>query len=208
MTQVRRVWIAAAIIGIGLTGSVPRGDSWVRMVAAQSVATQPAGARQAQPVAKRTAATPARGGSLVATLRSEPRSFNPVAVRDFASTLVAMLTHAKLLRINRATQQLDPWLAEKYACTADGLTCTLNLRRGVQFSDGQPFTSADVVFSFAAVYDDKTGSPLADAIQVGGKPIAVAAPDANTIVLTFPSAFGPGLRLLDALPILPKHRLD
>jgi len=151
---------------------------------------------------------PIRGGSLVATMRSEPRSFNPHAGRDFASSLMVALTQARLLRINRATQQLEPWLAEKYTCSPDGLTCTLNLRRGVTFSDGVAFTSADVLFSFQVVYDEKTGSPLGDAMLIAGKPLTVAAPDAHTVVITFPTAFGPGLRLLDSLPILPRHKLD
>ena len=121
---------------------------------------------------------------------------------------IAQLTHARLVRINRATQQLEPWLAEKYGCTPDGLTCTLTLRRGVRFSDGTPFTSADVLFSFQAVYDETTGSWIAETLTVGGKPLAVSAPDASTVVVKFPSPFGPGLRLLDALPILPKHKLE
>ena len=62
---------------------------------------------------------PRAGGSLVATMRSEPRTFNPHAGRDFASSLVIGLTQARLLRINRATQQLEPWLAESYSCSTD-----------------------------------------------------------------------------------------
>jgi len=144
----------------------------------------------------------------VATMRSEPRTFNPHAGRDFASTLVIGLTQARLVRINRATQQLEPWLAESYTCSPDSLSCTIALRRGVTFSDGAPFTSADVVFSFQAAYDEKTGSPLGDALRVGGKPIAVKAIDSHSVAITFPSVFGPGLRLLDSLPILPRHTLD
>ena len=153
------------------------------------------------------AQAPSGSSALVATMRSEPRSFNPIVGRDLASTVIAHLTHGRLLRVNRATQQLEPWLAEKYGCAADGLACTLTLRRGVRFSDGEPFTSADVLFSFQAVYDEKTASPLADALTVNGKPLAASAPDASTVVVTFPSPFGPGLRLLDMLPILPKHKL-
>jgi peptide/nickel transport system substrate-binding protein len=187
MTRANRIWVVLALAGIVATTSVPTG--WYA-------------------AATGAAAPIARGGALVATMRSEPRTLNPVVGRDFASTLVGTLTQARLLRINRATQQLEPRLAESYACSADGLSCTLKLRRGVTFSDGAPFTAADVVFSFQAVYDEKTGSPLSDAILVGGKPIMAAAPDASTVVLTFPSAFGPGLRLLDTLPILPKHKLE
>ncbi|HEX7138855.1 MAG TPA: ABC transporter substrate-binding protein, partial [Vicinamibacterales bacterium] len=61
---------------------------------------------------------------------------------------------------------------------------------------------------FHAVYDPKVQSHLADALSVGGKPIEVASPDAHTVVLTLPSPFAPGLRLLSNLPILPKHVLE
>ena len=201
MTGLCRNWVRmAGWSAIGLAFSI----GVVGSVATISAQTKPTVAKATAPAT----ALPTRGGSLVATMRSEPRSFNPHAGRDFATDLVTQLLNAKLVRINRATQQLEPWLAEKFACSADGLTCTLNLRRGVRFSDGTPFTAADVVFSFQVAYDDKTGSWLGDAMLVGGKPLAVTAPDAYTIVITFPTAFGAGLRLLDALPILPKHTLE
>jgi len=153
-------------------------------------------------------AKPVRGGSLVATMRSEPRSFNPHGGRDFATNVVTQLLNGRLVRVNRATQLLEPWLAESYSCTADGLTCTIRLRRGVQFSDGVPFTSADVLFSFQVVYDERTASPFGDSMLIGGKPLTATAPDANTVVVKFPTAFGPGLRVLDALPIVPKHTFE
>jgi peptide/nickel transport system substrate-binding protein len=64
------------------------------------------------------------------------------------------------------------------------------------------------VFSFRATYDEKTGSFLRDSLLVGGKPLAVSAPDAATVVVAFPAPFGPGIRLLDNLPILPRHKLE
>ena len=42
----------------------------------------------------------------------------------------------------------------------------------------------------------------------GGQPIRATAPDADTVVVTFAGPVGPGVRLLDALPILPKHKLE
>lgn len=208
MVIVRRVWIGMALLGIVATTSVPsRLGLWEKLTAQTAVAGAPRTGLQDQNQDRNAVQLPARGGSLVCTMRSEPRTFNPYGSRDFASHMVMQLTHARLVRINRATQQLEPWLAEKFACTPNGLTCTLNLRRGITFSDGAPFTSADVLFSFQAVYDDKTASPLGDALLIGGKPLGVTAPDATTVVLTFPTAYGPGLRVLDALPILPEHQL-
>ena len=75
------------------------------------------------------------------------------------------------------------------------------------FSDGTAFTSADVLFSFAAVYYDTVVRPLADVLRVGGKPMTVVAKDDLTVEVTFPEPFSPGIRILSNLPILPKHRL-
>ncbi|MBE3132092.1 MAG: hypothetical protein IMZ55_01355, partial [Acidobacteria bacterium] len=152
--------------------------------------------------------TSLRGGALVSSIRSEPRTFSRYVGRDTVTDTITFLTQAKLVRVNRATQELEPWLAESWTVSADGLIYTLRLRRGLTFSDEVPFTSADVLFAFRAVYDEKTGSPLAESLRVGGKPLQVSATDDSTVIITFPSRFGPGLRLLDNLPILPRHRLE
>ena len=102
---------------------------------------------------------------------------------------------------------VEPWLAESWRGSTDGASYELNLRPNVRFSDGAPFTSADVVFSFAAVYDPVVGSPLADALRINGKPLDVVATNDLTVTVTFPEPFSPGLRILAQLPILPKHRL-
>ena len=54
----------------------------------------------------------------------------------------------------------------------------------------------------------KRGSAIADTLLVGGKKLAVTATDPLTVVITFPSPFAPGLRILDNLPILPRHKLE
>lgn len=152
-------------------------------------------------------ATP-RGGTLVVSIRTEPRTFNRYAARDQVTEAIALLTQAKLVRINRVTQNVEPWLAERWSRRDDGLTYTLSLRSGVAWSDGQPFTADDVLFTFDVAYDEKTGSTLGDSVKVDGRPLAVRAPDAHTVVVTFPSPFAPGVRLLDNLPILPRHKLE
>ena len=53
-----------------------------------------------------------RGGELVASVRTEPRSFNRFVQRDSTTDLVSTLTQAKLVRINHVTQDVEPWLAE------------------------------------------------------------------------------------------------
>jgi peptide/nickel transport system substrate-binding protein len=51
-----------------------------------------------------------------------------------------------------------PMLAEKWDVSADGLTYTLNLRKGVKFNNGKDLTAEDVVYSLQRNADPKTGA--------------------------------------------------
>ncbi len=169
------------------------------------------GCRPTEPAPPPGAApAPARGGELVASIRSEPATYNRFVAAGAASAtdVVTFLTQAPLVRVNRATDELEPWLAEGWTPSADGLTYTIALKQGLVFSDGAPMTSADVLFSFRAAYDPGVASPLASVLHVHGKPLVVTAPDARTVVIRFPGPFAPGLRVLDSLPIVPRHILE
>src|SRR5215471_2859291 len=152
--------------------------------------------------------TRTRGGQLIASIRAVPRSFNRLVAREQTAELLSLLTQGRLVRINRSTFELEPWLAEKWDTSPDGRTFTLHLRPGVTWSDGQPFTAADVLFTLQAVFDPKTESVVTEQLTIDGKPITAVARDDHTVVLTYPAPSGPGLRLFDALVILPKHRLE
>jgi peptide/nickel transport system substrate-binding protein len=149
-----------------------------------------------------------RGGRLTATLRSEPRSFNRLMVSNVVTDLFSHLTQAKLIRVNRATQQVEPWLAEKWETSPDGRVFTLVLRQGLRWSDGTPFTAEDVLFTFSAIFDERAGSVLASSMRINDKPITVTALDPRIIRVEFPGPFGPGIRLLDNVPMLPRHKLE
>ena len=157
-----------------------------------------------------SSSAPAGGGDLVASVRSEPATYNRLLPngQSAATEVFTLLTQARLARVNRVTDELEPWLAESWVLSADGLTYTVTLRPDIKFSDGVPFTSADVIFSFRAVYDPGVNSSLAAGMTVNGRPIEATARDARTITLRFPEVFAPGVRVLDNLPILPKHRLE
>src|SRR5262245_42654607 len=125
-----------------------------------------------------------RGGQVVASSRAELRSFNRLVTSDQTTEAFAMLTQGKLVRVSRATFELEPWLAERWESSDDGRTHTLHLRPGVVWSDGTAFTSADVLFSLPAAYDPSVKSVLASNLKVGDQEIKAAAPDAATVVLT------------------------
>ena len=149
-----------------------------------------------------------RGGSVTSSLRSEPKSFNRLVDRTVPADIYTHLTNSKLVSLNPATQEIEPGLAEKWTASPDNKTWTLTLRDGVTWSDGTPFTSADVAFSFQAIYDPKVNSLLDSSFRIGGKPLTVVTPDARTVVITLPATYGPGIAMLDNLHLAPKHKYE
>ena len=153
-------------------------------------------------------AAPQRGGELVASLRDEPAFYNRYVDNQASAETIALLTHARLVRVNRDTDEVEPMLAESWTSSNDGLLHTLKLRPNLRFSDGTPFTAADVLFTFRVLYDKTVNSSLGVAVRPGGKPLEVSASDAQTVVIRFPVPFAPGLRMLDYVPVLPRHKLE
>jgi peptide/nickel transport system substrate-binding protein len=150
---------------------------------------------------------PARGGEIVASLRSEPRSSYLRYLENSAAVdLVSLLTEARLIHVDRTTDRAEPGLAESWTASPDGLTHTFKLRPTVTFSDGVPFTSADVLFAMEVAYG-APGSQLAASLTLGGKQLTATAPDPLTVVVAFPEPFSPGVRVFENLPIIPRHKL-
>jgi peptide/nickel transport system substrate-binding protein len=163
----------------------------------------------AQEELMRTTAEPGvRGGKLVIAQRSEPRTFNPVVAVDQNSYGVNARLQADLIHINRATQKTEPALAKSWTVSKDGTVFTLRLRRGLRFSDGQPFDADDVLFSFTVYLDEQVHSSQRDLLIISGKPVKVEKLDAYTVRFTFPSPYAPAERVFDGLAILPRHLLE
>lgn len=148
------------------------------------------------------------GGQIVVALRSEPKTLNPVLATDISSRDVIRCLTADLIHINRGTLKTEPALAESWKLSSDGRVYTLKLRRGVRFSDGQPFTADDVVFSFHVYLDPKVNSSQRDQMVVGGKPIAVEKVDEDTVRFTLTEPYAAAERLFDSVAMLPRHLLE
>lgn len=149
-----------------------------------------------------------RGGKLVIAQRSEPRTFNPVIAIDQNALGINARLQADLIHINRATQKTEPALAKSWTISKDGTVFTLKLRRGLRFSDGQPFDADDVLFSFKVYLDEQVHSSQRDLLIISGKPLKVEKLDAYTVRFTFPLPYAPAERVFDGLAILPRHLLE
>src|SRR3954470_9872637 len=147
-------------------------------------------------------------GKLTVALRTEPKTLNPVTALDGASRDVIGRMVADLVHINRETQQTEPALAKSWKVSPDGRRYTLTLRRGVRFSDGQPFDADDVLFSFKVYLDENVHSSQRDLLVVGDKPITVRKIDAYKVEFELAQPYAAAERLFDSVAILPRHQLE
>src|ERR1700723_3332580 len=153
-------------------------------------------------------ATGHAGGRLVVALRSEPKTLNPALALDEPSRDVIRCLTADLIHINRGSLKTEPSLAKSWSVSRDGRQYTLQLRRGVRFSDGQAFNADDVIFSFQVYLDEKVDSSQRDLLVVGGKPITVVKVDDYTVRFELAQPYAAAERLFDSIAILPRHLLQ
>lgn len=96
--------------------------------------------------------------------------------------------------------EVKPGLAKSWEFSEDGSTVTLKLEEGVEWHDGEPFTSEDVKFNFEEIMPLQTfGKPLTDSIA------SIDTPDETTVVLNLSSQYGPFLAALSQQALVPKH---
>ncbi|HUX67085.1 MAG TPA: ABC transporter substrate-binding protein [Terriglobales bacterium] len=148
----------------------------------------------------------AHGGSITVPVGADPQTLNPVFAMDSTSQLLASLTMADLMHINPHTLQVEPALATAVEHRSQRVWL-VHLRHGVKFSDGAPFTAADVAFSFQVYTDPKLDAPERALLTIQGAPIRckVLAPD--EVELDLPGPIAVGNRLFDSVWMLPRHLL-
>jgi peptide/nickel transport system substrate-binding protein len=173
-----------------------------------AAAPSPEAAKPGEELARMADVSGHYGGHLTIGQRSEPKTLNPAIATDAVSREVIGRLMCDLIEINRSSQQTEPALAKSWKISPDGRTFTLQLRKGIRFSDGHPFDADDVVFSFAVYMDEAVDSPQRDLLIIDGKPIAVTKVDPYTVRFVLPRPYAAAERLFDGLAMLPKHLLE
>src|SRR6185437_9934772 len=79
---------------------------------------------------------------------SDPGTFNPILITDSASSAAINPFTEALVKDNPKTTLIEPDLAQSWTFSDGGKTLTMQLRRGLKWSDGAPFTARDVLFTF------------------------------------------------------------
>ncbi len=196
--------------------AVIAGALGVFMLAGCSSADKPSAQSPSKAVAAKIDVEPAKvqagpvgkfGGRL-SVGGSDPKTFNPLLAQETSSSTPMSLVFDGLTTTNGETGEPEGALAYQWQVSPDGLTYTFDLRKNLKWSDGQPLTADDVVFTFNdLVANPKIPSDWGDVIKVDGKLPKVAKVDVDTVSITTAKVHAPFLRVIGAIAILPKHVL-
>jgi peptide/nickel transport system substrate-binding protein len=149
------------------------------------------------------------GGRLVVALYGDPKTFNPITGNEASSEEIYRHLFAGLLGLDESSQQIGPGLAESWTNAADGKTWTFKLRKNLRWSDGEPLTADDVVFTWNdVIYNTNIDNVTRDGFIIGGKKFTVTKVDDLTVQVVTPEIYAPFLEGFGAgVPILPRHVL-
>ena len=105
------------------------------------------------------ATTTQKGGEMIAAYKDDLATLDPAIGYDWTNWPAIKLVFDGLLDYDSGTT-IQPRIAESLPeVSADGLTYTFKVRKGVKFHNGRELTADDVVYTLTRVLDPKTGSP-------------------------------------------------
>jgi len=146
------------------------------------------------------------GGTLTSsTIGEGPKTFNPFNSKDNISSIMSEIMYDGLLSTHPVTGQPIPKLAKSFTISDNGKDYIINLRKGINWSDGKPITADDVIFTWNDIIFAGFGNTSTrDSIIIDGKLPTVEKIDDYTVKFTTPKPYAPFIRMLST-PIAPKH---
>ncbi|RMF91655.1 MAG: ABC transporter substrate-binding protein, partial [Nitrospinota bacterium] len=117
-------------------------------------------------------------------------TLDPHIKYDVPAAIFNLNMYDNLLRYKGNPPKIVPWLAERYEASADGMTWTFYLRKGVKFHDGSELTADDVVYSIDRLMTLGKG-PASAFRPILAKTGAAKAVDKYTVKIQLTKPFGP-----------------
>ena len=146
-------------------------------------------------------ATPSRGGTLRLVMATESANLIPIDNTFGTTGIIGPKVNEGLLTYDLKFNPV-PQLATGWKVSADGLTIEFDLRKGVTWHDGQPFTSEDVAFSILTL---KQVHPRGRATFANVTAVETPDPLKAIIRLSKPAPYVLGAFAASESPIVAKH---
>ncbi|NCB42453.1 MAG: ABC transporter substrate-binding protein [Clostridia bacterium] len=138
------------------------------------------------------------GSTFTVAISEEIDTLNPLSSWMVVSYELLLLIYDPLLRYDENLERVSS-LAESWDVSDDQLSWTFHLKEGVTWHDGEPFTSADVKFSYELFTEQEAYMYATYNEGI----VDITCPDDYTVVMTTdkPKAN----MLMNTSPIVPKH---
>src|SRR5215216_5905807 len=157
------------------------------------------------------------GGTMVIDIIGDPRTLNIIRATDNIATHLLWYHVFRCLidyQNGGDPPDFDSGLCTKWEASPDAKQWTFHLRRGVRWSDGEPFTAADVEFTYNVVKDEKVDNAVRDTFTEGrdgsGNHIYpdLVKIDDHTVQFNLHSPNGSFLDAIYNLWLIPKHKWE
>ncbi len=145
----------------------------------------------------------ALGDWLVEAFSVKPPKLTPLLSSDVYASIIQARVIETLCTRDPRTLQWKPLLAESWQISDDGLVITFRLRRGVTFSDGEPFNADDVVFSYQWIMNDQVDAPRARAYYKRIEGVEKQSP--YEVIFRFTEPYFHAFELAASMDILAEH---
>ncbi len=143
----------------------------------------------------------AAGSELRWGVLMELGTIDPVFAMNNWETSVAYNIYDGLVHVDLA-KGVQPWVAESWEISEDGLTYTFRIRDGLTFHDGSPLTAEDVAFSMDRML--ALAGPAASFFEGAVDPEGTKVADERTVSFKLSKPYAPFLRGLMSLRIVNK----
>ncbi|MBY5563227.1 ABC transporter substrate-binding protein [Rhizobium leguminosarum] len=165
--------------------------------------------------------TPKQGGDIVVTYKDDITTLDPAIGYDWVNWSMIKSLYSRLMDYAPGTPNPVPSLAESFTVSADGLTYTFKLHKGVKFSNGREVVASDVKYSIERAVDPKTQGPGAGFFgaikgfedETGGKTTTLSGietPDDSTVIfnLSRPDATFLHVLAINFASVVPKEAVE
>jgi peptide/nickel transport system substrate-binding protein len=149
-----------------------------------------------------------RGGTFNYSMIASPKTFNQEVADETSSiSVTSRIMGWALTGDNPLTGEIDnSGLAKGWEISPDGKEIIFHLRRGIKFNDGEPFTAADVMFTFNyIVFNLDCDVDYREVLYVKGELPKIEKIDDHTVKFILPDIFRPFIDFMSGTAIYPEH---
>ncbi len=144
-----------------------------------------------------------RGGVYRTALTSDFKTLNPFTTAE-AVNLPNQLSAGGFFMFSPEKTDYVPYMTDSYKISPNKLVWTINVRKGMKWSDGKPIVADDWVVAARIHSDKEANNNVHDDFFVGDKPVVVSKVDADTVRITFPALIADAIEIASFAP-QPAH---